>query len=342
MDLAVVEGALLGCAIGDALGLPAEGMSSTAIARRFSSPVPRYFLVGRTGFVSDDTEQTALVAEALVVAGNTADNDDVVIRHFSRQLLGWFLRLPFGIGLATIRACFKIALGLRTTGVRSAGNGAAMRAAIVGVVVGDPVRRRALSRRLARVTHTDDRAVDGACYVAEVAARLAGRRDVDVVAELRAAIDAVVAEPSLRTALERALDRAASDSSDVDAARVIGTTGFVLHTVPLVAFMVARHHSDVVEGIGRTIAVGGDTDSHAAIVGAILGAMHGATVLPPALIADLHDGPFGPRHLRALAAALTTTGPATRPRWSATAALLRNLALYPVVLAHGVRRLLPL
>ena len=53
---------------------------------------------------------------------------------------------------------------------------------------------------------------------------------------------------------------------------------------------------------------------------------------------------LGPSHLRALAASLARARegrPADVPRYSATAALARNLALFPVILAHGFRRLLP-
>ena len=53
----------------------------------------------------------------------------------------------------------------------------------------------------------------------------------------------------------------------------------------------------------------------------------------------LQRGPFGAAHLRALAQAMATGGEAPRYPWPV--ALLRNLALYPVILAHGFRRLLP-
>jgi ADP-ribosylglycohydrolase len=55
-----ITGTLLGTALGDALGLATEGMSARAISRRFGR-VERFHLIGRTGFVSDDTEQAALV-----------------------------------------------------------------------------------------------------------------------------------------------------------------------------------------------------------------------------------------------------------------------------------------
>ena len=88
------------------------------------------------------------------------------------------------------------------------------------------------------------------------------------------------------------------------------------------------------------MSAGGDTDSTAAIAGAWLGALHGARGLPAGLVADLAGGPFGPTHFRALAASLAGASGAP-PRYSAVLALLRNLALYPVVIAHALRRLVP-
>src|SRR3954463_3725312 len=85
-----LAGTLLGTALGDALGLPAEGMSARAIARRFGR-VDRFRLMGRTGFVSDDTEQAALVAQSLV---GHPDDVDGCVRAFRRSLLGWSCRLP--------------------------------------------------------------------------------------------------------------------------------------------------------------------------------------------------------------------------------------------------------
>ena len=89
-----ISGTLLGTALGDALGLPAEGMSARAIARRFGR-VDRFRLLGRTGFVSDDTEQAALVAQSLA---RHPDDVDRCVRAFRRSLLGWFCRLPWGVG----------------------------------------------------------------------------------------------------------------------------------------------------------------------------------------------------------------------------------------------------
>ena len=71
----------------------------------------------------------------------------------------------------------------------------------------------------------------------------------------------------------------------------------------------------------------------------MLGARHGEAGLPRDLLAALHDGPFGPTHLRRLAAAVDRGS--KPPSYSVFVTTLRNLILLPIVLAHGFRRLLP-
>ncbi|MFZ5442272.1 MAG: ADP-ribosylglycohydrolase family protein [Myxococcota bacterium] len=319
-----LDGALLGCALGDALGLPAEGQKPARVARL--EPLVRYRLFGRTGFVSDDTEQTALLAQALLEGQSVTE----VVARFRRHLRWWFARLPFGIGLATLRSCLKLWLGFARSGVASAGNGAVMRAPIIGVAVEDARLRAELVDAVSRVTHTHPLALAGARYVAEVAATLA-REEGSFELAARQAL-AGVTEPTLAAAIARALETPDS----VEAAQALGTTGFTLHTVALCTWA-ARHATEPLDGIQRAIRAGGDTDTHAAIVGAWLGARFGAAALPDELVRRLHDGPFGPSHLRALGLALRNGDAA--PAWSALGALARNLALYPVVLAHGLRHL---
>ena len=333
-------GTLLGIALGDALGLPCEGMSARAIERRFGR-VERFRLLGSTGFVSDDTEQSALVAQSLLRGGGDPLR---VAAAFRRSLVGWFGRLPFGVGLATVRACLRACVGLRRTGVRSAGNGASMRAAIVGTFFRDAAAREAHGRALAEVTHTDPRAVEGALFVAEVASAASSRSASD--SRLAAFDEAlrVVKEPSLLAALSKARSLAERGAPTAEAATELGTTGFVVHTVPFAAFVFLRHGAAPLGAITEAISAGGDTDTIAAIVGGWVGALHGAAALPRDLIAKIQDGPFGPSHLRALGEALAraTAGEVVVvPRYSVLGALLRNLLLYPVVIAHGLRRLLP-
>jgi ADP-ribosyl-[dinitrogen reductase] hydrolase len=335
-------GTLLGTALGDALGLPAEGLPPRVIDRQFGR-IDRFRLLGRTGFVSDDTEQTALLAQSLI--RQPADIDRCV-EAFRRCLLGWFCRLPWRIGWATLRSCMRIALGISPSGVRSAGNGAAMRAGILGAFFYDQLEvRQAFGRAIAEVTHRDERAIEGAIYVAEIAAACVGspldcRHDV-IYSKTRL----VVRNPQLGSALDQARDLAGKGVGTSEAAKSCGTSGFVVHTVSFATFIFLRYADDPLFALTEAISAGGDTDSIGAIVGGWLGARHGARLMPGELLDRIHDGPFGPTHLRALGAALSLVRegePCPVPGYSTVGALGRNLVMYPVILGLGFRRLIPL
>lgn len=333
-----LTGTLLGIALGDALGLPAEGMSSRAISRRFGR-IERFRLLGHVGFVSDDTEQSALIAQSLARYPNDVDR---CVDAFRRSLLGWFARLPWGVGRATILACGRIALGFKRSGVNSAGNGAAMRAGIIGAFFHDrPSERLRFGRALAEVTHCDIRAVEGALYVAEMAAGCVAASGTTAARDtIQAQASQVVTDDRLARAIGTAVELAGGDVGTIEAARAIGTSGYVLHSTSLATFFFLRAGDTVLPALTEIISVGGDTDSNAAILGGWLGAYHGEAGLPGSLLKRIHDGPFGPSHLRGLANRLADP---TRelPMYSPTGALIRNLALYPVILGHGFRRLLP-
>lgn len=336
-----LAGTLLGTALGDALGLPCEGMSARAIARRFGT-IDRFRLLGKTGIVSDDTEQSALIAQSLA---RFPDDAAGCARAFRRSLLGWFCRVPWGVGRATVRSCARIGLGLKPSGVMSAGNGAAMRAAVVGVFFQDrPRERREFGRALAEVTHRDERAVEGALYVAEMAAACArapaggSMRSFPDVARL------VVSHPELGAAIDRAVELASEGADMPTAARACGTSGFVVETIPFAAFAFLRYGDDPLQALSRAIGAGGDSDTIGAILGGWLGALHGEPGLPADLIGKIHDGPFGPTHLRALATCLAEVREGRSsgvPRYSPAAALARNVAVTFIILGHGFRRLVP-
>ena len=301
----------------------------------------RFRLLGSTGFVSDDTEQSALVAQSLL---RYPDDPTKCARDFRRALLGWFLRLPWGVGLATIKACLRILVGIPRSGVKSAGNGAAMRAAVIGVYFNDDSAARvSFTRALSEVTHTHPLAVDGALFTANLAAHCAltgNRTDLTDRADLAVRALSGIEEGSLCQAVHRAAALAREEVEVLAAARELGVSGYVLHSVPFAVFCFIRFGENPLDALTTAISAGGDTDSIGAILGAWLGALHGDSGLPQELLGHIHDGPFGPAHLRALGSALAGYQRQI-PGFSAPAALARNLALFPVILAHGFRRMLP-
>jgi hypothetical protein len=154
----------------------------------------------------------------------------------------------------------------------------------------------------------------------------------------------VVKNPQLCDAIDRAVELAGMKAGAHEAAETCGNTGFVVHTVSLALFCLLRFGDNPLQALQQAISAGGDTDSIGAILGGWLGTLHGEAGLPARLINRIHDGPFGPSHLRRLATCLShvRTGESSQvPRYSPAAALTRNIALYPVILGHGFRRILP-
>src|SRR3972149_1544402 len=114
-----LSGILLGTAVGDALGVSAEGLSPRRRQRLMPDGWRHRLLMGR-GMVRDDTEHALFVGQSLL--RHPADAD-AFQRRLAWHLRWWVAGLPAGIGMATARACLKLWLGFppSRSGVFSAG-----------------------------------------------------------------------------------------------------------------------------------------------------------------------------------------------------------------------------
>ncbi len=346
------RGLLLGTAVGDALGLPAEGISKRRARKMFRGRWRHRFLP-KHGMVSDDTDHTLLAAQCLLAHPRSAD-------RFARRLAWcfrlWFLTLPAGVGFATLRSILRLWVGFppARSGVRSAGNGPAMRVAALGAFfAGAPEHLDDYVSACTRITHTDPRALTGAKVVAHLAARaIRWRSDEppdldDLLDVMRSAGSAGDREwedtlELLRRAGERKLsvdEFAASLGLDN------GVSGYIYHTVPVAIYAWYRHFGDFESTLSETLTCGGDTDTAAAIAGALAGAVLGERGIPRDWVEGILDWPRGPRVMCEIAdrlAAGDTDLQSCRPVSYFWPGLLpRNLFFLIVVLAHGLRRLAP-
>ncbi len=349
MDRALA-GCLLGGAVGDALGLPYEGLGPGR-ARRLLGPPDRYRLFLGRGWVSDDTDHACITAAALIGA---PDDPARFARRLAWQLRLWLLTLPAGIGLATLKSVSRLWLGWPPdrSGVWSAGNGPAMRSPVLGVALGArPAALQAFVRVSTRMTHADPRALHGALAVALAAHTSATARTVDppvYLAALAALLDGQGAG-ELLALIDRACASAARGEPSAGFAAAIGSrrgiSGYMLHTVPCVVQTWLRHGDDFRGGLQEIIGAGGDTDTTAAILGGILGARCGVAGIPAAWLDRLAEWPRTRRWMAQLGGnlALRLQGDATVrvPRWCWPGLLLRSPAMLAIVLAHGFRRLAP-
>jgi ADP-ribosylglycohydrolase len=341
-----ILGCLLGTAVGDAVGLQREGLSRQRAVRLCGNPPLSPSLVCGLGFCSDDTEHTLLVGRALAVSRGDPRQFE---RRFATELKKWFLCAPAGVGLATLRACLKLLVGFDPShsGVFSAGNGPAMRSALIGVCSATEEELVKLVRVSTRITHTDPKAEEGALIVAQ-AAQLARTGSPDA----RTFIDKVASEvhgDELRTTLLSAANALTSGMTCLEFAEAqgwkSGVSGYVNHTVPAALYCWARSPSDFRQCVESAVMLGGDTDSVAAITGAICGANLGHEAIPAEWIERLSEWPRTIEWLRRLAEELTVAserGVATNPPpmyWIAT--LPRNAVFAAIVILLGCRRLFP-
>lgn len=341
-----LAGVLAGTAVGDALGLPMEGLSARRQAKLFPAPV-RHRLVGRWGMISDDTEHTLMVAQALLESSHDLARFEGA---FARKLRWWLASLPAGVGLATLRAILKLWLGVppRRSGVWSAGNGPAMRSAVLGVYfVDDAVARALFVQAATEITHRDPRALIAALAVAETAAWMAKARD-DAEA-LLGALENLGGHAEWPPIIARLREALASDEPVIAFARELGATkgvsGYAFQSVPVALYAALRHRRDFAMAVTEVIACGGDTDTTGAITGALVGARVGLAGIPQEWRDGVADFPRSLAVLERIAAKLERQ-PATPSalgcvRYFWPAVPLRNLLFLGVVLAHGLRRALP-
>lgn len=346
-----IVGCLLGTAVGDALGLPSEGMTNRR-HKRFYTDLSRYHFVFGRGMTSDDTEHACMVAQTMIVSAGEADK---FIRDFGRRLRFWLLGVPASIGLATLRAIVKLWMGFpaHRSGVFSAGNGPAMRSAIIGVCYGHDGRKlRDLVRASTRITHTDPRAEYGALAVA-VAAWMSSqeRGGPGLPEDFYQTLQELLDSPSTEfTELIQQVSRSVSagrttDSFAIELGLEKAVTGYVYHTVPIALHVWLCHPTDYRSAVLEAVRCGGDTDTVAAIVGGIVGARVGRGGIPQEWLDGLWEWPRSIRWMEKLGQRLAkATSEGTTQRslpLPLMGLVLRNLFFLLVVLAHGLRRLLP-
>jgi ADP-ribosyl-[dinitrogen reductase] hydrolase len=334
-----ILGCLLGTAVGDALGLPAERLSRKRVATMKLGEHHRFFF-GR-GMFSDDTEHTLMLAATLI---EHRKNPASMQRAFGWKLRWWLLALPAGVGLSTAKAILRLWIGFPAgkAGVRSAGNGAAMRSAIIGVVYGDDAaQRQEFALAACHLTHTDPRAEESALLVAEAASMAASHLPTH---EILPALEKLIVSDELKTRFAALKEALSTQKSLQDYALEIGcsygVSGFAPNTVAVALFAWLRHRGDFETAVRSVIQCGGDTDTVAAITGAICGAEIGEAGIPRGWIDGICDWPRSVNHIRRLADALAANN-GRAPRFFWPAVPLRNLFFLVIVILHGFRRMLP-
>ncbi len=279
------QGCLLGLMVGDALGAQVEFRSATSIAREFPEGVRAMTGGGPfnliPGQITDDGEMALCLAWSIARAG-TYDP-----RTALESYAWWYDSRPFDIGRTTARALQPAAAALAegrdplastaAADPHSQANGALMRVAPIGILGwNQPLDQvAAWARQDAALTHPHRICQDAnALFAVTIATCLRSAGDVNWVQEQ---IGPWLASADLDTAVLRAYGR-----EDLPARPDGDKAGWVLIALgnALRQLFGQKSYED---GLFNTIALGGDTDTNAAIAGAVLGALQGVDAIPAAL-----------------------------------------------------------
>lgn len=304
------RGALAGLSLGDALGMPTQSMSSQDISRAYGRITHLRDAIHEqpiapdmpAGSVTDDTEQALIVADLLVQGGGHIDP-----QVFAQRLLQWEDSMRARGSLDLLGPSTKLALeqvrsgaDIASTGKTGTTNGAAMRVTPVGIATtidGDTDRFAKHVYESCRVTHDTLPGFQGAALVA--AAVSYGIEGYDTRQALKAALRSV---PSMhvsaawspkanvaaraQTALNLVQEHNTDSDDDVeDRLRAqCGSSVEASESVPVAFALAWRFFDNPTQALLSAANLGGDTDTIAAMAGAVLGACHGTRAFPGDLL----------------------------------------------------------
>lgn len=296
------EGCLLGLAVGDALGGKFEAQSGDAIRGRFAS-AERLIAYPQEGiWYTDDTQMTIAVGEALIERGEIIE--EVLCSAF---VANYVPSRGYGRGARAVLEAMEEGGDYRQVAEEhfpggSFGNGAAMRVAPVGLVFRDDRRRLWQQARLSALpTHLHPLGIEGAQLLALAVALCSGMERFD-----RTAFFAELLVGS-ESAEYRAKLEAAEQVRDPDELAGLGNRIEALHSVPTAIASFALTPESFGETVSNVIFLGGDTDTLAAMAGALSGAYLGTSRLPGRLVRLLESSPKGRAYIQQLAEQLFAT-----------------------------------
>jgi poly(ADP-ribose) glycohydrolase ARH3 len=290
-------GCLLGLAVGDALGANFEGQPAEAIAARF--PTVRHLIQNPPAgelWYTDDTQMAIGVAETLVDCG-CIDERQLCQRFAANYVPG----RGYGRGARVILEAMIEGEDHKWLAENhfpggSFGNGAAMRVAPVGLMFHNDTGRLWEEAKLSALpTHTHPLGIEGAQLLALAVGLAVSSTEFDredFFNTLAARCSAAEYSGPLQRAslLDNPADLALFGNGIEAASSVV--TAIATFSLSLDSYE---------QAIGSAILLGGDTDTIAAMAGAISGAFLGWQSIPSHLFEQLEDREQGRSYIKELA-----------------------------------------
>lgn len=291
-------GALVGTFVGDALGMAVEGYTIEEIEKKYGQL--DYMLEARlgAGTYTDDTEMMIGIAESLVSASGF-DGADMAEKFVVN------CNLNRGYGTGTIEALNNIKAGSnwQKAGENifdggSFGNGSAMRIAPIGVFYHTNYEElRIKAEQSSQITHTHPLGKTGAAMQALTVGYAVNRKPEDdfPIADyfdvLTKYIDFESAEYNQRLAAIQDFLKSLPGPKVV--CDKLGSDARAFNSVPTSIYSFLINTDNFKKAVTYAINLGGDTDTLGAMTGAIAGAYHGYSDIPPDWLDQLENGEKG-------------------------------------------------
>jgi len=284
-------GALLGSAVGDALGAPVEGYSMKKVISVFEEGWEMI-----SGRYTDDTEMMIGVAESLI-ENKGFDGEDMATRFIDNY------DPSRGYGPGSKEALRRISKGESWEetskklfgGKGSYGNGAAMRIAPVGIFYYDDADKlKEIAYKSSHITHSHELGKEGAALQAfSIALAVSGTKKEDMLLKLKRFTKSEVYKEKVRK-LEALLDK---ETTKKEVIYGLGSGKEAFNSVPTAIYSFL-HADSFKDAVVYAVSLGGDTDTVGAMTGAICGAYYGEGAIPKRWVEKLEEGKKGRSYIR--------------------------------------------
>jgi poly(ADP-ribose) glycohydrolase ARH3 len=291
------QGCLLGLAIGDALGGRFEAQSPEAIRTRFPSVEALIAYPTDELWYTDDTQMAIGVAETLIDQRRIDE-----VRLCKAFVDNYVPSRGYGRGARAVLEAMEEGGDYQGVAQRyfpggSFGNGAAMRVAPVGLFFhADRARLWDEAPLQSLPTHCHPLGIEGAQLLALAVSLALGPFDHPAFFDH---LLGACTSPEFRAKIEQA-SRARSPADLVG----LGNAITALESVPTAIASFALTPDSYAHAIAHVILLGGDTDTIAAMAGALAGAHVGITGIPEQLVGLLESSPKGRDYLFSLGSRL--------------------------------------
>lgn len=311
-----LAGAALGTMLGDALGMPVEGWTASAIAERHGRL--ETFLDGRlpAGSYTDDSQMMIAILETLAQQGRLEPG------HLAGRLVANFQPWRgYGRRIAGVMERLGAGRPWDQAGTDSYGNGGAMRVGVLGVALAHhPAALERAALEQCRITHHHPQALAGAlaqAWAVGLARRLGQQGHIpqqdQVVEEVARRVQALDPHTAARLRDMPPLPRGHEQEARRLLSQAYACDVRAAESVPpaLGAFLAAE---SAPQAVVLAVSLGGDTDTLGAMAGALAGAYWGLRAWPAPWAASLENGPKGKDYAMFLCRRICGQKPIDEPR----------------------------